>query len=517
MRFLPYALLFCAVLPVKNAAAESVAAGAAERPVSIGRTLETGGFLLLKDTLNRLNIPFTERSLFADYGAFGTSIVVEIAPKSTPNRNGAAEPAGGTRPAADAAQTAAPEEGAAQGRFILAVPVLSPEFRETGKGGSLSFAHQTAIAFIQKMNEESAAYPDDFNAAVFFLADEWTAGNSADSRIGYAAWLDMLDGSENDTVVYMDCALPPGKTGIYTARGIGRTPYAYTKLMTQTLNDAGIKMFFSSGSRWISALRERIVHDEFDNNTPVLFLQGGVSGNDAPAHSTPYYRPADFAAALYRYAQKALLLHNDKYAGSDDTNYAAFGITRKNFIIQEKIIIVLFLCIYTIYIYIFFLLHKNTKKKTPKRIYKIAAGITVPFFVIVLFLRPLERGGLQPAERGRFSAVPEDGALFVEYSVKPFLEREFFTLTISSSKEPLRFGLSFETTDLDASLLLPFVYESPVPEQWKENIVNFSLGSYPPNPLTLNVSLPKGMYGVFKIEAYGINGSYAETTRSFLP
>ncbi|MDR2490880.1 MAG: hypothetical protein LBD20_05705, partial [Spirochaetaceae bacterium] len=247
MRLLLFAFLLNALLSVQNAAAQDAGVpkteNTAERPVNIGRTFEAGSFILLSDTLKRQKIPFTERSLLADYGSFGTSIVVELPRKNAP-------------------------QTAARSRFILAVPILSPEFWETGRAGGLSFAHQTALAFIENLTGNQAAEAGAFDAAVFFLADDWTDRAAEDGRTGYSAWLDMLDGSEHDVVVYMDCASTPDRIGIYTAQGKGRTPYAYTKSMTETLTAFGIKMFFSTGSRRISALSERILYDEFDNSTP---------------------------------------------------------------------------------------------------------------------------------------------------------------------------------------------------------------------------------------------------------
>jgi hypothetical protein len=496
MRRLLFAFLLSAALSVQNAAAHDAGvpepAGAAERPVYIGRTFEAGGFMLLSETLKQQKIPFTEQPLLAGYGSFGTSIVVEL-------------------PQAPSPQTAA------RGRFILAVPILSPEFKETGRAGGLSFAHQTALAFIEKMNSALAADSGNFDAAVFFLADDWTADDSAAGRAGYSAWLDMLDGGENDVIVYMDCAAMPDRIGVYAARGKGRTPYVYTNLITETLGGFGIKMFFNSGSRRISTLRERILHDEFDNNTPVLFLRGNASSNRQQAGNAPYHQAADFAAALCRYAQKALFLRQNAAVGTDDTNYAAFTIAQKHFVIREKSVIILFLYIFSAYIYVFYMLNKYTKKKKPKILYKILLAAAVLFFAAAVFAGPSESAGKKAAGKTSLAAVPEVETLFADISSAPFLEREFFTITIASSKEPLRFGLTFETAVLDASLPLPFVYESLVPEQWDGNTVQFALGNYPPNPLVLNLSLPKGMYGTFKINAYGINGSYAETVRSFQP
>ena len=480
--------------------AVAMATGAAERPVYIGRTLERGNFTQLSETLNRQKIPFTERPLLAGYGSFGTSIVVEL-PRQAQQTADEAAASGTSR--------------AAAGRFILAVPVLSPAFKETGAAGGLSFAHQTALAFIKKMNEEPAAGSDNFDAAVYFLADDWTAGNAADDRTSYAAWLDMLDGDENDITVYMDCASIPDRISVDTAHGKGRTPYIYIKHITQTFNAFGIKLGFSSGSKRISALQEHILHDEFDNTTPVIFLHGTASGSSQQAGSAPSYRPEDFAAALYRYAQNALAVRQEKAAGSDDANYAAFSIARNLFVIREKTIIVLFLNIFTIYIYILYILHKTAKNKKRRTACKIVFAGTAAVFVFALFAGPPGSAGKKAAEQRNFAAVPEAGLLFSEVASQPFLERALFTVTIASSTEPLRFGLSFETTGLDAGLPLPFMYESPVPEQWDNNTVQFALGNYPPNPLTLNLSLPKGMHGVFKIEAYAVDGAYAAASHHF--
>ncbi|MDR3342324.1 MAG: hypothetical protein LBT14_05960 [Treponema sp.] len=146
--------------------------------------------------LKERQIPFEERSLFAEYGGFGSSLHVVI-PAATP----------------------------VVGTFVLAIPLSGSEIGEPvapGRdpsaspfpGSTLSFGFETGLAFIEKIRAQGSS----LNIRVAFLGDERSRlpeDTRKRSHSGLADLCATLDSPENTVLWYVDMVYAPEKIHIH--------------------------------------------------------------------------------------------------------------------------------------------------------------------------------------------------------------------------------------------------------------------------------------------------------------
>ncbi|MDR0539026.1 MAG: hypothetical protein LBG74_00765 [Spirochaetaceae bacterium] len=473
------AAVCCAFLSiVPGAAAGEEAAGFS------GRAEEYARFSALRGRLKAEHIEFEERVLLEDYGAFGTSIAVRLFTGKEEN---------------------------VQGRFVLALPLLSAAELSASYGDSqqpippFSFVQELAFAFIKKVQETGREEQTCMAVDVFFLADCWIAGGGTPG-FDFAAWRDMLDSGEDAFVVYADMPDKPKTVSIYTGGIREKPPFNLVRLFAQTMQKNNIPLVFErTQNKYISQLSKFIAF-EFDYDFPVLFLSPAAPSllrknlPDIPENILP--------EIFWQYMVDTAGIAAQSVYDSVQ-NYIVFSINGKNILIDEPYCVFIPLIFFTIvFIIIFFIYKKNNTINRRRMLFAFlaaAAGLcTIVFFTMLPASYPA-------ADRGTFTRIPTDNVLTAKASAKPFLQRIPVSLSVESKKEVLRFHIVLENIQ-NSGDTPPFIYESPVPVSLADNNIIFITGDYPPLPFTLELALPAGLSGIFKIEAYWTDGTAGEVT-----
>ncbi|MDR0550879.1 MAG: hypothetical protein LBG72_02540 [Spirochaetaceae bacterium] len=470
------------------------------------RVWEEQRYKALRDKLRELQIEFEERPLLEEYGVFGATIAVK-----TGKRN--AEFAGE--------------------RFILAVPALSTEEAALLADGiepaEFSFAQETAFEFLALAQEE------EFAAEVFFLADCWTridVPGSEDSW--FAAWTDMLADADGipAVIIYFDAPLPGKDPILDISAGRGRTPLAYVRRFTSflraTLSGASdgapaqpplaqlslLTKTQDSDFSQSRAVRARLA-DDYGDSAITLFLSALVLSEDEIKAADAGIHSKEFARLFAGFAPAALETLRQTTAGANDINYLAFSFSGKNITLSGRNVVFAALLFFTLIFSILFFVCRKTKK-----IPVICAGIAAALlFCIFIFSSPGGTAADNTRNSGNFIQADAEGMLSVKISAKPYLRRVPLTLTIASAKEALFYRISLEQITYSGAAGagddgIPFLYESPVPVIWEEDKIHLITGAYPPQTLALELALPEGLRGLFKVEAFWTDGTRAAATAS---
>ncbi|GHU80773.1 hypothetical protein FACS189468_1480 [Spirochaetia bacterium] len=154
-------------------------------------------------------IPFEERPLLAEYGGFGSSILVRFPPA------GEAEP------------VIPGEETIQAGTFILGIPLTGTgDIR--GRPGDFSFGLEAGLAFIDRLFDHDPGAPQEVptgKVLVAFLGNEQgvlPGDVSRNTHLGLLDLRDLIGNPENTALLYMDITGPPG--GIVLHHGGGDRP-----------------------------------------------------------------------------------------------------------------------------------------------------------------------------------------------------------------------------------------------------------------------------------------------------
>jgi hypothetical protein len=142
----------------------------------------------------------------------------------------------------------------------------------------------------------------------------------------------------------------------------------------------------------------------------------------------------------------------------------------------------------------------------PNRKYRL---IAVPVMLVVVFgIMAVQISSLKdPAIRERRLVCPGDGketksneSLSLSKDDLIFQDSRIITLAIRAAGTPVRFDVSLESGDGES--LLP-VYSATVPFEPEDDgkKINFTLGERPPNPLILEIVLPRNFAGILKAAA----------------
>ncbi|MDR2101786.1 MAG: hypothetical protein LBP43_04380 [Treponema sp.] len=270
--------------------------------------------------LGERNIPFEERSLFSEYGGFGSSVHVRI-PAST-----------------------APGDIS----FVLAIP-LSGTGEEFGAPGELvpgEFRFEAALAFIEKIRSEKT----EINILVAFLGDE-VLGLPAEfqkrSHIGLEDLYDTLDSPEDTVLWYLDVVKIPRRITVHhgTADTIAplsilaslpelcaghhiphRFAVRFNELYKLRLIDGPPALQFAQ-SRGINAL---YITGDGDPLSQTIFPSGAFSGEPLPAE--------EFAAMLAAYtADLQISVENPDY------HFTIINFWGRTFFVSEPVTLMVFL------------------------------------------------------------------------------------------------------------------------------------------------------------------------------
>ena len=458
---------------------------AAAQTSSSPRDAERRVFNEIVSGLEAKNISFTERSLMADYGAFGVSVEVNI-------------PA---RPGSDGID----------GIFALAVPILDVpaeellngvENRQAGAGP----AWQVELAFglIDKLLSE----PQPFDSVVYFAADNWPAAGSGDyPYAGFQALLDDTEAREEAVIVYCDSppsgAAAPQALTVLRGRGAASSPLGLVEPFIRLCAESGIPCFFDSD-------------DDGGGGAAADSLEGAdgrhiihVTGAAPSRFTTP---PAgekiavDDAVALFcRYAEE--IFRGGLNAEEADRNYAYISFKNGGIFIPELTLVLLTLFGLVFVAALCFCLYYAAKSR-----YK---HILIPVFAVFIvltasFLFVLSASGGKnlpeppPAPRTRVVAGRLESQLYftVDTESRRFLDHRIVRISMEARFTPLRYSLFFTDQAVDNPDESPayFIYDAPMPYTSDGKRIKFILGPYPPNPLDIELTLPLNLNGEFRIE-----------------
>jgi hypothetical protein len=263
------------------------------------RALETARRDELVRLLREQNIPFEERSLFTEYGGFGTSLHIRF-----------------------------PRAGAEKS-FILALPLS----KKGDPGTLLPFGFEAALAFAAKMRETAF----DGEWGLVFLGDEegdlpYEEGDRG--PLGLRDLYDNLDDPEHTYLLYVDWFEPPGKIRIHHGISGDLSPRGLTAPFTAACEARGIPYSFAIpyNSLYRLGISEGpgALTFALSRNIPALFLGAYPEGPPLDAGTA-----ADLLAA---YARTASLTGEQP-----DTRYTLFFNRGRSFFVSETATVVLLL------------------------------------------------------------------------------------------------------------------------------------------------------------------------------
>jgi hypothetical protein len=300
-RLFPWLTLLFVLLPGAVRAQE----GGAVSNRALERERRAGLVRLLEER----NIAFEERSLFAEYGGFGTSVHIRF-------------------PAA--------EEGASRS-FILALPLS----KRGDPGTPLPFGFEAALGFIEKMGEQ----PYDGEWGVVFLGDEYRELPPEDedgSPLGLLDLYDRLDDPEHTYLVYLDLFEPPGGIRIHHGISGDLSPLGLTAPFTAACDARGIPYDFAYSYNGLYRLGlargPELLDFALTRGMPAIMLSAGPAGGTRPLD------PEAAAELLAAYARSARIPGEQP-----DTRYTLFYYLGRAFYLPETATVVL-LCLGTLFL-----------------------------------------------------------------------------------------------------------------------------------------------------------------------
>jgi len=147
--------------------------------------------------------------------------------------------------------------------------------------------------------------------------------------------------------------------------------------------------------------------------------------------------------------------------------------------------------------------HRNPKIKHKRTVRLIVVSILIVMISITMIIQIQKLPGTQIAPDRRF--INEDSRsnekiLDMNLDDLLFQDTRILTLSLRARGNPVRFDVLFKS--LDGESLLP-IYSAQVPFN-RENegeIIMFSLGEYPPNPMSLEIVVPKNFEALLTLAA----------------
>jgi hypothetical protein len=442
-------------------------------PVPDGvRLTETAAHSMLVNMLKDRNVGFYERNLMAYHGAFGVSIEARF-PARPDSKN--------------------------KSLFVLAVPVsgLAPA---DSKDGDLTWGHELALSLIDKLLLE----PQPFETLVCFTADNWPAAAGAYPYAGLQELFSQLEYRENTVLVYCEFPEQPAALSVVRQWGQAAAPLELVAPFFQLCAETGTPCFFETGNHDA----EDMINERGDD-VPVLYITTcSTPVMDIAEKISEELSAGDIAALLYSYA--ANLMQNDTAAQPADRNYLYIGFEQRGFFISEYAFVLITLFGFSFITFLYFLLCaiiKSRRKLISIRVFGAVVILTALFLLIAQInskqLLPYIVNDTAPSKI--VNDEPSTAQYFtVSAKSRRLLEREIININIDAMFQPLRYRLFFTAGDISALTenTSYFIYDAPVPYAGEAGRIEFTLGSYPPNPLNLEIALPLNLDGEFTIEAF---------------
>lgn len=231
-----------------------------EEGTESGNQFEISRRLELIRLLTEEGIPFEVRSLFSEYGGFGSSVVVYLPPKLK----------------TEDAQV-----------FILAIPLCS----EADPGERFPYGLEAGLAFIKKVRERNLKR----EIWVAFLGDEASRlppDLRKGSHTGLEDLLTLPDDPENTIMIYADFYDPPEKILIHHSGGRDPAPLSLLQPIPGLCNSYGVPFTFAVKSNELYKLGfvegPSVLSSSLIYGVPSLYFEGtreggGPAGKPIPA------------------------------------------------------------------------------------------------------------------------------------------------------------------------------------------------------------------------------------------
>jgi hypothetical protein len=494
----------------------------------------------LKAALRERKILWEERPLLAEYGGFGSSLLVR------PGRRRGSEAA----------------EGAAC--FVLAVPLTGqgelPDGREEEE---LPLRFSAALSFIDRVLGETAApgpeFPGPPELIVAFLGDEGTAlppEMVKRPRRGLEDLLNLLEDPEYTVLWYLDIgSRSPGRLRISHGTAERIASLGIIRPVPGLCEELSIPWSFATPFNGL--YKSRILKGPpalrrvFEEDIEGLYISA-----DSGALPSPAFNGESLGEFIFRYAGAL------DTGGERDRHYAMIQFPLLTVFLSEYAIALLFLsggAASLLLLLIFWnkrrRLFSGVKISSIAVIALVGAGILVSGFLDISFIPlwaaafvfvlpagilhkpvPLFAGtflaliyilwvglfffrqreapaGEPPLIRELEAPEPGEGGSFgAEIRSRELLGLRIIDLSLSSGEKPLRFDVSLSSSGPPI-----LIHSAPVPFALGDNSdsAEFFLGEDPPNPLNMEIYLSGDFKGILRAEALyrAAEGGYLRVLR----
>jgi hypothetical protein len=278
--------------------------------------------------LRERQIPFEERSLFADYGGFGSSVHV-VLPRSSYAES-------------DGLDT-----------VVLGIPLSSHEAGSGPEEGELPFGLELGLAFIEYIRAQGSA----IRIRVAFLGDEVSKLPEDQRKVSHLGLEDLyatVDNPEHTLLVYLDIDKAPQSLVIHHGGGshiAALTPLeSLVKVWDSRHVPYGLAVTFNELYRLNLVEGPQVMNRTLKQDMHALYITGSSAkqlrislpwrAKAAPPETYPLLSPAYLAEALAAYTNS---LH--WVTGNLDYHYIIINGLGKYFFISEGLTVFLFMAV----------------------------------------------------------------------------------------------------------------------------------------------------------------------------
>ncbi|MDR2864122.1 MAG: hypothetical protein LBV68_00745, partial [Spirochaetaceae bacterium] len=330
---------------------------------------------LLKERLHAENIPFTQVSLFEDYGAYGNSIYVYV-PSSSGWENADSTDSQTDFSKQESAENSLNDEN--NTRLVLAVPISSVYDNDD----DFHFGFQFALSCIKKALQEPPAVP----FCVAFLADEWESINGAPAFAGFRALLDSLETDGNALVLYANLRAYAAKMSIVQASKQYTVPLALLEPFVNLCVKDDIEIDFLSDYNFLYKIGIAPDTEQLnmasESSIPILYLSAEEGIDSSPSFNE--INADKLSGLVLEWAQTISNFH-EKIIKDNIKKYTIFKFKNRIFIVQEKNIVFFTYIANLALLFISVLLYKHAEKQN-KFFYLVLLLFFILNIVIALFI-----------------------------------------------------------------------------------------------------------------------------------
>jgi hypothetical protein len=479
----------------------------------------------LKAALSEQKIPWEERSLLAEYGGFGVSLLVR------PDRTGQV-----------------PEPGDGTVSFVLAVPITGQGELPGDGQGELPLRFAAALSFIEKSRQLAIPRPE---IIVAFLGDEGTALPRElvkRPRRGLEDMLSSLDDPEQTVLWYLDIGSgeAPGALEISHGTGEGIASLGIIRQIPGLCAGLSIPWAFATPFNGLYKLRllggPPVLRRAFEADTDALYITASYRAGASPA-----LNGENLGEFIHRYTASL-----DR-SGERDRHYAMVQFPPATFFLSEYAIAVFFLVGSAVSLLLILIFRAKRQRLFSSAgvsgiaiMAVTAIGVLVSGFIDISFIPlwaaafifvlpggilhkplplfvgtglalayvlwvgffffrqrdlpaenpPLVRSlEISPRGGGEIEGIEEFSASLLS---RELLGLRSIDLTLRSRDRPLRFDVSLVSSGPEI-----LVHSAPVPFELSNDnsTAEFFLGEDPSNPLRMEIYLSNDFNGTLRAEA----------------